>query len=201
MRKLLLAALLALGAGAAQADNGLFYVGAGISRDKLSNIANSGTSFSDIDKTSWKVLAGVRPISLFAVEADYFDLGKNSNTVTTPGVGTCAIGHPNCASITSASDAKAFAAFAVGFLPVPIPFLDLYAKAGLARWKLNGSTNDTPVPGSFFAFSTQGTEFAWGAGAQAHIGNIGGRLEYERFRIPNTGGARVFSLSVILSLL
>jgi hypothetical protein len=39
------------------------------------------------------------------------------------------------------------------------------------------------------------------AGAQAHIGNIGGRLEYERFRIPNTDDARVFSLSVILSLL
>jgi hypothetical protein len=39
------------------------------------------------------------------------------------------------------------------------------------------------------------------AGAQAHIGNIGGRFEYERFRIPNTDDARVFSLSVILSLL
>jgi hypothetical protein len=87
MRKLLLAALLALGAGAAQADNGLFYVGAGISRDKLSNIANSGTSFSDIDKTSWKVLAGVRPISLFAVEADYFDLARTATPSLHPGWG------------------------------------------------------------------------------------------------------------------
>ena len=104
-------------------------------------------------------------------------------------------------AVTNNVDTTVFAAFAVGFLPVPMPFLDLYAKAGLARWKLNGSTNDTPVAGSFFAFSTQGTEFAWGAGAQVHIGNIGGRLEYERFRIPNTDDARVFSLSVILSLL
>jgi opacity protein-like surface antigen len=76
----------------------------------------------------------------------------------------------------------------------------------VSRWKLNGSASSgaTPPPlppSSFFAFSDQGTEFAWGAGAQAHIGNIGGRLEYERFRIPNTDDARVFSLSVILSLL
>jgi len=200
MQRLLLVTMLALGAGAAQADDGPFYVGAGISRNKLSQITHGGFSFSDISHTSWNAFVGVRPISLFAVEADYFDLGKNSNTITTPGAGTCAIGHPNCASITSSSDAKAFAAFAVGFLPVPMPFLDLYAKAGLARWKLNGSTNDTPVPGNFFAFSTQGTGFAWGAGAQVHVGNIGARLEYENFNIPSTNGAQVISLDAFLRL-
>ena len=36
---------------------------------------------------------------------------------------------------------------------------------------------------------------------QVSRANIGGRLEYERFRIPNTDDARVFSLSVLLSLL
>jgi hypothetical protein len=56
-------------------------------------------------------------------------------------------------------------------------------------------------PGNFFAFSNQGTEFAWGLGAQAHIGNIGGRLEYEDFNIPNTNGAKVFTLAFILNLL
>jgi hypothetical protein len=79
-----------------------------------------------------------------------------------------------------------------------VPFVDVFGKAGLARWSLSGSRS---VPGSLFAFSDHGTNFAWGAGAQVHVGNIGGRLEYERFSIPNTDGARVFSLAVILNLM
>ena len=178
MRKLLLVTVLALAASAAQADNGFFYVGAGVSKDKLSNIAPSG-GFADIDKTSWKVLAGLRPISLFAVEADYLDLGSQTNTF-----------------VGADSNAKAFAGYGVGFLPIPVPYLDVYGKAGLARWSLSGSNT-----GSLFSFSNHGTEFAWGAGVQAHVGNIGGRLEYERFSIPNTDGARVYSLGVILNLM
>jgi hypothetical protein len=185
MRKLLLMAALALGVGVAQADSGFFYLGAGISKNKVSEITNGGANFADIDNTSWKVLAGFRPVSVFAVEADYMNLGSQTNTFL-GGAGN------------SHSDAKAFAGYAVGFLPIPVPFLDLYGKAGVARWKLSGSSGST---GNFFAFSNQGTEFAWGLGAQVHIGNIGGRLEYENFNIPNTNGAKVFSLAVILNLL
>jgi hypothetical protein len=149
---------------------------------------NPGISLSDIDSTSWKVLAGFRPISPFAVEVDYMNLGSQTNTFF------------NGAEV-SHSDAKAFAGYAVGFLPIPLPFLDVYGKAGLARWKLDGSSSGfAPPPGNFFAVSNQGTEFAWGVGTQAHIGNIGGRLEYEDFNIPNTNGAKVFSLAFILSL-
>ncbi len=206
MRKILLMTALVmtalvLGAGVAQADNGFFYLGAGISRNKVSEITDGGGSFGDLDKTSWKVLAGFRPISPFAVEVDYLDLGKSSDSFIRPGVGTCPVGQPNCASFTSATDAKAFAAYAVGFLPIPVPFLDVYGKAGLARWKLDGTSGSVAPAGNLFAFSRQGTEFAWGLGAQAHIGNIGGRLEYENFNIPNTSGAKVFSLAVILNLL
>ena len=74
-----------------------------------------------------------------------------------------------------------------------------FGKAGLARWSLSGSTS---VPSSsLFNFSNEGTEFAWGLGAQAHFGILGGRFEYERFDIPHTGGAEVFSLSLVLSFL
>jgi opacity protein-like surface antigen len=183
MRRILLITVLALAAGAARADDGLLYVGAGISKNKVQGITNTGVPFADIDQTSWKVLAGFRPIKLFGVEADYLDLGSQTVTFIT--------------QASAHSDAKAYAGYAVGFLPLPVPFLDVFGKAGLSRWKLNGSAG--PAPG-FFAFSDQGTAFAWGAGAQAHIGNIGGRLEYERFRIPNTDDARVFSLSVFLNL-
>jgi hypothetical protein len=56
-------------------------------------------------------------------------------------------------------------------------------------------------PGSFFHLSNNGTDFAWGVGAQVHLCNIGARLEYERFNIANTNGAQVFSLDAVLSLL
>ena len=189
MRGILLITVLTFAAGAVRADDGLLYVGAGISKNKVQGITNTGVPFADIDKTSWKVLAGFRPIKLFGVEADYLDLGSQTDTFIT--------------QASTHSDAKAYAGYAVGFLPLPLPFVDVFGKAGVSRWKLNGNAGGagTLPPGSFFAFSDQGTEFAWGAGAQAHFGNIGGRLEYERFRIPNTDDARVFSLSVILSLL
>ncbi len=180
MYRLLLVIALALGASAAQADNAYFYVGGGISKDKLSDIVNSGTNFADIDSTSWKLFAGLRPVSVVAIEADYLDLGSQTSTFVTT---------------TTSSNAKAFAGYAVGFLPIPLPFLDVFGKAGLARWRLNGS-GASPLT----SFSTSGTEFAWGAGAAVHVGNFGARLEYENFRIPNTNGAKVTSLEVFLNI-
>jgi hypothetical protein len=180
MRRLLLAIALALGASAAYADNGSFYLGAAISKDKLSDIANQGTNFADIDGTSWKVFAGLRPMNVFAIEADYLDLGSQTSTFVTT---------------TTHSDAKAFAGYAVGFLPIPVPYLDVFGKAGLARWRLNGSSV-SPIT----SFSTNGTEFAWGAGTQLHVGNFGARLEYERFNIPSTNGASVVSLGLYLNI-
>ena len=62
MRIKLLVTLLALsaGAGAARAD-GLLYVGAGISDNKLEDI---GDSLSHIDDASWKLLVGTRPLQV-----------------------------------------------------------------------------------------------------------------------------------------
>jgi hypothetical protein len=181
MRRLLLTLALLLGAGAVQADNGLFYVGAGVVRDKLSDVAATN---SDFDATSWKVLAGFRPISLFAVEADYIDLGSQTSNVL---------------DVSTHLQYKAFGAYAVGFAPIPVPYLDVFGKLGLQRWSSSGSS--TSPSSALFSLSDNGTEFAWGVGAQLHVGNIGGRLEYEGFHIPNTSGANVVSLSVILSLL
>jgi len=190
MRRLLLVIALTLAAGAAYADDGSFYVGAGISKDKLSDIANQGTNFADIDSTSWKAFAGFRPLSVFAIEADYLDLGSGDFANLGP-PSICPVS--GCA--TTHSDARAFAGYAVGFLPIPVPYLDVFGKAGLARWRLNGSSL-APLT----SFSTNGTEFAWGAGAGVHVGNFGARLEYEKFNVPNTNGANVTSLDVYLNI-
>lgn len=181
MRKFLFGLALALAAGAAHADNGTFYVGAGISRDNLKDITATA---SDLNSTNWKIWAGFRPISVFAVEADYIDLG--SETINNPATST----HVNY---------KAFTGYAVGYVPIPVPFLDVFGKAGLARWSSSGSTSFGATPG-LFSLSDSGTQFAWGIGAQVHVGNIGGRLEYENFGIRNTNGANIVSLSVFLNL-
>ena len=185
MRRVLLLILLSAGAAAAHADDAWFYAGAGISRTTLTSIYDNGLAYSNIHDTSWKALAGFRPISFVAVEADYLDLGSQSSTFF--------------AGRYAHSDAKAFAGYAVGFLPVPMPYLDLFVKAGLSRWKLDGDTSDSSgVP--LFSFSNRGTSFAWGAGLQVHFGNFGGRLEYEDFSINNTNGAGIVSLSAMLYL-
>lgn len=185
MRRLLLliALPLALGASAARADNGYVYFGAGVSRDKVSDIVRGGTSFADIDTTSWKLYGGFRPLSLLAVETDYIDLGGQTRNFLT--------------TTSNHSDANAFAAYAVGFLPLPLPLIDVFGKAGLARWTLDGSSISSLVPGNF---STNGNSFAWGIGAQVHFGNFGARLEYEGFRIPGTNGANVVSLEAFLNI-
>jgi Outer membrane protein beta-barrel domain len=180
MRRVLLATLLALAAGAAQADDELFYLGAGVSSNKISDVTAIN---ADLNTTSWKAYAGVRPINEFAVEADYLDLG--SKTI-------------NTSQSSTNLNYKAFAGYAVGFVPIPVPYLDVFGKVGLARWSSGGSTNS---PGaSLFSLSDNGTEFAWGVGAQAHLDRFGARLEYEAFHIQNTSGAGIVSLSVFLRL-
>jgi outer membrane immunogenic protein len=171
---------LALAAGVARADD-LLYVGAGLTRNDVKDIASTA---SDFNTTSWKVLAGFRPISLFAVEADYINLGSQTTSFS---------------DSTAHLEYKAFAGYAVGFAPLPIPYVDVFGKIGLARWSSSGS--NVSLPGNFFSLSDNGTEFAWGIGAQVHFGSLGARLEYESFNIPNTNGANVFSLDVMYSFL
>jgi hypothetical protein len=185
MRKLMLLTVLALGASAARAENGFFYVGAGVVRNSLTDITDLG-GLPDLKNTSWKAYAGVRPLNWLAGELDYIDLGSGSSTTTS-----------SSGNVTAHADGKALAAYAVGFFPIPLPIVDVFGKVGLARWKLNGDVNSLVSPGSL---STNGTEFAWGIGVQAHISMVGARLEYENFNVPNSSGAKVASLSVFLNL-
>lgn len=181
MRHLSLTAMLALAAATAHADAPALYVGAGVTQARLDNIFESGHDL-DLHNTAWKAFAGFRPISPIAIEADYMDLGSRTRRF---GFGSDA--H---------ADAKAFAAYAVGFLPLPLPLLDIYGKAGAARWELNGHTNP-----SLFALDDHGTDFAWGAGAQLHFGQLGARLEYEQFNVRNTDGVKAVTLGVSFNFL
>lgn len=164
---------------ATAADTGI-YIGAGYVRARINNVfGTTGYGFK-IDDNAWKAIVGFRPIPFFAVEANYVDLGHQSR------------GLLGGAGPYSHATARAFDVFGVGLLPIgPV---DLYAKAGGARWKLSGSLEGPNS--SLFALDRNGTSFAWGAGVQTHWGPIGGRLEYEHFNMPYTDGARLFTAAV-----
>jgi hypothetical protein len=138
MRNLLIAATLALGATAAHAQLPDAYVGAGVSRAQLDDIFGSGRNF-DLNHTAWKAFVGVKPLPFLGVEANYMDLGSESRRFGFAGLSDR--GHV---------DAHAFSAFAVGFVPLPIPIVDIFGKAGFARWNLNGHTDS-----SLFAIGTR----------------------------------------------
>ncbi|MGH8297763.1 MAG: hypothetical protein ACRES6_00590 [Steroidobacteraceae bacterium] len=164
---------------ATEADTGL-YVGGGSVRAQVNNVfGTTGYGFK-IDDNAWKAILGFRPIPPFAVEANYVNLGHQSEGLLG---GYAPHGH---------ADARAFDIFGVGLLPLgPV---DIFGKAGGARWTLSG---DLQGPNStLFALNRSGTSFAWGAGIQAHWGPLGGRLEYEHFQMPYTDGARLFTAAV-----
>jgi OmpA-OmpF porin, OOP family len=185
MRKLLLACTLAVAAGAAHADDiddslGV-YVGAGVVKSKMEQ--TWGTNF-DFSNTSWKVFAGIHtPGMPLGIDIDYVDLGsQDAGTFEGP----------------ASASAKAFGAYLVGYLPIPVKTIDVYGKAGLARWQFNGSLPDQ----GFFSVSDNGTDFAWGVGAQVHfMKSLAVRLEYEHFNVREANDVQLYSLGLSYQIL
>lgn len=166
-------AVLAIATGTAQAGiPGVdVYMGAGIGQSNA-DISASDLGVSNFDKKDlgWKVFFGGRFISTIGAELDYIDFGK-----------------PN--GDTAQVKYKALAGFGMFYLPLPLPLLDVYAKAGLARLK-----SDLSVTSS--SFSTKDTSFAYGAGVQVKLGSFAIRGEYERFKV---GGTKPSMLTVAFS--
>lgn len=178
MRSLVLAALLALATSFAHAADNGFYLGAAITQ---ANIDDFEADDFELDDTAWKIIAGFRPLDAFAVEASYMDLGDERGSI--PGLGT------------ASAEANAITAF--GVLLLPLAPIDLYAKAGLALWNVEGSFSGVANAD----FDEDGTEFAYGAGVQARLGSFAIRGEYEAFDIDDTDGAELFSLGFTYTFL
>jgi hypothetical protein len=106
------------------------YLGAGLGESEITRDDNYLPYFNE-HHFAWEAIAGVRPISLVGVELQYIDFGD-------PSAG------PNYNFASAHSNAKAAALFGVGYLPLPAPFLDIYAKLGVARLHSNTSA---VVPG------------------------------------------------------
>lgn len=167
---LLLAALCSRGAAAA--DNGV-YVGAALGQSET-KLRASSLNLKD-QSAGFKLLLGVRPIDLLAVEVDYVDFGSASDA-------------------GAKADSRAGAGFLVGYLPLPLPLLDVYGKAGAAAWKIEASNPLTTLHES-------GSSFAWGAGAGLHFGSLAARLEYEKFNYSAGRNLDFLSLGVTYTFL
>jgi hypothetical protein len=143
--------LAAMAPQAAAADNG-FYLGAGITQTEF-DIDDIGSG--KLDDNSFKLIAGFRPLDWLAVEANYIDLGGESGD-------------------GSSLDAKATTISAL--LLKEFAVVDVYARLGMANWKVDvdfddlGSTDD------------DGWEPTYGVGIGAHFGSLGLRAEYEVFK-------------------
>lgn len=159
----------ALGAVSAAADPLGFYLGAGLGR---ANVKVDELGFSE-HATGWKALVGLRPIPLLGAEMEYVDFGNPS--ISRAGLGSVG------------AKSRGAALFGLVYAPLPLPLLDLYAKAGLARLQ---STADGQVAApcglgipncGLFRLDRTDTRFAYGAGAQVKIATLAVRLEYEQF--------------------
>jgi opacity protein-like surface antigen len=174
---------------AASAENLLgFYVGGSLGESTVRSDNNFTGGFGCCDgyyndprhHFAWKAIAGIRPISIVGAELEYIDFGHpgGDGGYYSSGYNYGPDSHP-----------RAIAAFGVGHLPLPLPFLDIFGKAGAARLHTNvngfdGSTcvfNQTyPQCGSINSQGTWDTRFAYGAGVQSRIWGLSVRAEYER---------------------
>jgi opacity protein-like surface antigen len=176
---------LAFFSGVAAADDPIdFYVGAGVGEGNIKvdqNFATTPVNFSKSD-LGWKLMAGVRPLPVLGAEVEYIDFG-----------------HPS--TMNSDASAKGFALFGVGYLPLPLPFMDIYGKAGYARLqsKANGSFGAVVIdcfPDICHpSISRTDKRFAWGLGVQAKVLAATARLEYERIDAVN-GDPSLLSLAM-----
>ena len=176
-------------AGVARADNPLgVYIGVGVGESQIGNNSdyyNSygyAGSFHDRD-AAWKVIAGLRPISLVGAEIEYIDFGKaGGNSGFYAGTYDYEVSaHP-----------KATVLYGIGYLPLPLPFLDVYGKLGAAHLQTNTNyryayacplaTSAPPsgCPGGVSRLDREDTRFAYGAGVQSKFQDFAFRGEYER---------------------
>ncbi|MGH8175026.1 MAG: outer membrane beta-barrel protein [Steroidobacter sp.] len=175
MRKAILAAALLVASGSAlAADNGI-YIGGSVGKANLEidNLAGIDEADFEGDDTGYKFIVGIRPLDWFGVEASYVNFGEAEDTV---------LGFP------LEAEGDGISAFGVGFLAVgPV---DLFAKGGLISW-------DSKVTG----FDEDGTDLAYGVGAQFRVWSISVRAEYEIFDVDDVDDLSMISIGATFTFL
>jgi opacity protein-like surface antigen len=157
---------------AALADNPVgFYLGAGAGYSTIrSDDPGYGLpAYFNDHETAWKLIAGVRPIPVVGVEYEYIDFGHPSHSYDASDFGYYGLdSHPRASML-----------FGVGYLPLPIPFLDVFGKAGVARLQTDVTTFQSST-GLYSRQNETDNRFAYGVGVQSKVWGVAFRAEYER---------------------
>jgi len=187
----LLAICLAAGSSVAAADPLDLYLGTGL------GYATVQQSFVPAEHPlGWKVFGGWRPLQVFSLEAAYVDLGSRSAAIAYAEGG-----------LQQNISASAVAAYAVGYLPQPAPYLELYGKLGVASLRIDAREPVVCPPGAFCPASyltppqvsdSSRARLAYGIGLQSKLGMELVRLEYLGFNSPG-GDQGLLSLDVAFS--
>lgn len=179
-----------LAAGAHAADLWGLYAGAAVGESQVEANAPSVGDFKR-HHSAFDLTAGIRPISLIGAELSYIDFGHPQGDIGT---------------VSSDLAQKGAAAFGVVYLPVPV--VDVFVKAGIAR--LQSTSNSLRIglgtctiadPNcALIRLDRTNTGFAAGAGAQLKFGSLAVRAEYERFSAAG-GNPSLLSLGLLWTFL
>ncbi len=182
-----MAVLAVAGCGASTAalaeDPAGFYLGAGVgySTIRSDDPAYGFPGYFDDHQTAWKAIAGVRPLPFVGAEFEYIDFGQ-------PSIDS----YYNADYYGLDSHPRAAALFGVGYLPLPIPFFDVFGKAGVARLQtdVNSAVQNCSAAGicteyvSIYRQDQTDYRFAYGVGVQSKAWGFAFRAEYERISSP-----------------
>ena len=168
-----------------------------------SSVATYVPSVGDFkaNHSAYKLMVGIRAVSLFGAELAYIDFGHPHGAVFANLIPVAPVSGANASAEVGT---KGTAVFGVLYLPVPI--VDIFVKAGVAHLRTAGSAVvglsgtllcTSANPNCLFsqAFSTTDSGFAAGAGAQLKFGAAAVRGEYERYSAAG-GNPSLFSLGL-----
>jgi hypothetical protein len=179
----LLAFLLLLPLGIANAGESGFYVGGAVGQATLELPADPTFKFDEND-TAYKLLVGYNfdlgTIDI-GVEAGYVNFGK-------PGVGD--------ATAAVHFESSGFNAF--GLAGIAVGPVDLYAKLGFIAWDVEATISGSQVPPDFqFSGTETGTDVGYGLGARWNVGKLGVRAEFEGYDMSDTDSFYMLSVGVV----
>jgi len=160
------------------------YAGASVGQ---STVKADPIAFNQHD-TGWKVLVGIRPVALLGAEIAYTDFGHPNYSQGVPG------------GFNASAHASSTEALGIVYLPIPVPLLDVYGKAGVARLNYGASSSSGCLACVFLNTDYKETRVAYGAGAQLKFNRLAVRVEYERVSASN-GDPSLLSVGITWKLL
>lgn len=172
------------------------YVGAGVGRATINQTQFDayGDVFHHVDgqPLGWNAVVGMRPVPYLGAEAEYIDFGSKRL-----GAGPAyTFGGYTQQFLGGEAHDRAGGVFAVGYLPLLIPWVEPFAKLGWAQiWEHDSYSgiygnlvNGAPIGRASASQSTHPSGTAYGGGVQLHFSQLAVRAQYERISGERTFG-------------